>query len=218
MAIGFETREDLCMRLDKTICFYKGRPVIIQAKRGDFLDANTVMWRRLGGRKWGECQVDDEDFSYRAPRLGYVNFKRLNVTSAVWLARKPYRQQKCGLPLEYINYILVDTHSIRRADSTLTDTSAMASALMNDYSPVEEAVKNILDPGGDFRSVAIHREFALHRPELEEEELVISYCGRTVGKFDAESHRVDLYPRADASFVERSLGDLNLGVRCYVNN
>lgn len=104
MGTAYYDPRSVSLRLDRTICMYKGEPLYVELGAHHDPSLSTrigpdywhILWgtRLKGGTKWiKDIDYRSPDFDYRALPLGYIN----HCGGAYYLARSPARQQKQGL-------------------------------------------------------------------------------------------------------------------------
>jgi len=204
MAHPFHSAEDTHMRLNGTIAFYKGKPVMVAVQDGMQEDKDKISVRTLNGRKWATIKVTDPEFSYDAPKLGYVNMG----TDTVWVARASVRQQKAGLPRAGLYLSSCFLENIPYRAEHVHDTKNLEAALLDNYPSFDESLQKIIDR--EVNSIAFNREFALGWQNNR--NIMLAVRNRTVGVYDPDERRVILFNAPDTSFIYRTLDNLNLGV------
>lgn len=197
MGTAYYDPRSVILRLDRTICFYKGQPVYVEARnatgglQGD--DAHKLDVWDIGQSK-KNIQVDyrDTDFSYKAMILGYVNMK----DSATYVTRVPSRIQKQGLCRHSLSYT-------PNPNYTLYNTREMGNMLLNIYPSLEEALEFVQH--GAKKACAFHRTFAFRatRP------LSLEYRGETIAYLEGKYFRLlDLKEsKAIKEFAKEEFGD-----------
>ena len=93
MAKKFLNVHDMVMRLDKTICFYEGKPVVCKYMEHTNDEIIYIKYLSRLRDKWKEFNYTDEDFCVGFKQLGNVT-----INNTVYHAtRAPGRSQKWGI-------------------------------------------------------------------------------------------------------------------------
>lgn len=100
MADEYFSREDASMRLNETICMWKGEPVYVHFRVNS--ESHTAVAIKDFHKRTREQIVEytNDDFVYEAFPLGYMS---TSLHEAVYLTRVPERRQKQGLCKNSIN-------------------------------------------------------------------------------------------------------------------
>lgn len=212
MGTAFFDARQKRMKLNGTICLYKGEPYHVDAH--DNLAEHMVFLVPVGSNRRGRAQAGDlcvdyrdKEFDYSSPPLGYTNLR----PHAHYLARFPDRQAQQGLFYSQITD-LGSGPSARAFDPYVWFySSAAGECIKGIYPTLEECVEAVTSLPL-WRSCAFHRHFAVQR--LGRKGLELMYRGRGVGsttKAEGTPHFV-LYPDKDNSNLRELLE--NIDVSC----
>lgn len=199
MAIPFLSGEDTRMRLDRTICMYKGKPYHVSAN-GD--SATFIYLTTLSGRGNGdytEIKVTDPLFCYKAPLLGYMQYGNM----AYYVMRIPLRQQKAGISKD----CLITEPALPAGNYFAT--SSFEKCILGKHTKYQTALEQV--QSGKFHSVPIHRYVAIGISDGSQ-SIGLYYRTRLVGMQSPHTGRFQLIDGPDTSFVQRILDNLKLGV------
>lgn len=172
MGTAYYDPRSVSLRLDKTICIYKGEPVFVEVdnppERRQRVDPETgnlialppdasdafhiLKMYKLDGRLSKPTKVDyrEPEFDYRAFPLGYINF----MGSAFYLRRVPSRVQKQGLDKHF-----VASEPVGLQGSNWFFSKDMKDCILGIYPSVAEAMQSI--DLGKAESVGVRRNFAI---------------------------------------------------------
>jgi len=145
------TPGDVKMRLDGSVCRYKGEPVLVSA-----LPDMNVMCHFIGSRK-KDVIIDssDPDLDISSVPLGYCNEEHLP-----YYTRAPFRQQKQGVSSH--NLMIKHTDGrVERMRGGFANTP-FAEMIAGDYPKFSTALDRAR-AGGGFKGCAFHRRYALGR-------------------------------------------------------
>ena len=160
MGIAYFTQEDCQMRLNRTLCRYKGEPVYVEVYNEDPLNTVRLTPIPYDAKKRRSLRVPttDPDFVHRSPELGYVNYPRGGEKQdCYYYARSPKRRQQQGLSAGNVD--VLNEHGPSFSDIWMTD--AFRNLIVNIYPKYEQALKSVLD--GDVKGVAFHRHVCIRR-------------------------------------------------------
>jgi len=204
MAKPFISRHDVVQRLNSTLCWYKGEPVFVTCRQDEMpKSSNEITVTRLRTGRHKKITVGEDDFCYKARRLGYMN----HHGEALWLVRRPTRQYKVGIPTETVYYVRHESIQERKLGSAACRSPEMHKALMCEYPSLGEA-REYLD--GSI-SVAIARDFAVS-PMGNPRRIGFYFRGRSVGIIN-ERNEAELYDGPDTSYLRGLiLRDSKMGV------
>ena len=195
MAEPFISRQDVVMRLDGTLCAYKGQPVKVYARNGDMVqDINDVAFMKLSTGRKAKINVGHKDFCYRSMRLGF--FQEEN--RAVWLVRVPQRQQKCGIPPRTIKFRSIDSLVLRYHSDNYFASLEMNQCLTGEHRGLQGAL-DTLERFDNYESVVVSREFALQR--FRANVSTLAFRGRSVGTIDHKTKQVTVFNGPDLSYI-----------------
>jgi len=178
MAQGYEIRNDTFMRLDNTICMYKGYPYYITVHDVDYdepePDVNEVKGYNLlvpdaRYNPYETIMVTDDDFDFRVPRLGYVNY----INEALWVTRKPERRQKAAIHRNTLN-INSDRHNV----NSVMQSDFFGEMILDIYPTMAEAIK-ICEEGVD--SWAFDKDMCVRWSDATRALMFLCYKGRDIG-------------------------------------
>lgn len=161
---NYETAEEVRFRLEDTVVLYDNRPVYITRVAGG--EDNVVEGKkeiaRVFIRKLPIEAKDKETRKFLSSRkfdltpfkMGYMNYKK----SAVFVSRRPIRQNRQGLSSGNVSYTLWDGN---RAEIDFIDLIGsedfvkMIDGVYPDFNEAREMLES-----GEFNSVAVSRSFA----------------------------------------------------------
>lgn len=146
------TPEDLDLRLNNTICRYKGHPYYVQTGRADGRNSYPkISLYKLDGTMSRPINVDhtSDEFDDSSPPLGYMNYNN----QAIYLKRVPHRLQNQGVRQESIM-------SIPSTRGHWFTSVSMESCILGRYPSQDQAMSTLQDAGSPY-GVAIHRHIAL---------------------------------------------------------
>lgn len=134
---------DLGLKLNDTICRYKGEPVWVRVEGGTIYlyklpDVNT------SGRWFTTIKSNDPDLDVASVPLGYMQGDGNNRNSVFYLSRIPIRKVKQGLPLTAIKSVQVgdDSNGPRgKAPSGAYLNNSFVRMVKNDYPKLPDAMK-----------------------------------------------------------------------------
>lgn len=194
MAEPFLTVDDARMKLDSTICSYKGKPYWVTVR-----DFDEVSISPLDHGRAKRIQISDDDFSYAALPLGYMNYGH----DVYYLSRLPARQNKAGLSQGN-----VVTDPFLRGDNYFGQ-NCMGDCIMGLHPPLKVALVTLENPVQ--QGVAIHRHVALKK--LDKYRLGLFYRTRLIATSDGINALFTLVRSQDTSFMLRILRNLDLGLK-----
>lgn len=201
MAEPYWSREDVRMRLNRTICMHKGVPVYVTVDEHGPSEGNMVETWPLGSSK-GPTYVDytDDNFEYKAPPLGYAFWKG----RAHYISRLPERRQRQGLTVDSL-VIEPPLPDGRRGD--LFRSKAVVECITGKHRSVSDAL--IMVERGDAESVPIHRQVAIGWVDTNR-TLGLFYRLRLIGIRNNTIDRFELIQAPDTSFYERILNRIGV--------
>lgn len=169
MGAAFYDEEQKRMKLDRTICLYKGNPVFIRTDTNE--DYKVVVYPL--GNPTQPIYVDyrDDDFDYLAFPLGYTNWRG----AAYYVSRLPERQNAQGLAAHCVCVRprnmpgLIEWHSSTEASNTIKGI----------YPTLDVALDTVSYLPGKPKSVAFSRYFAIEC--VQRGIVTLNYRGRNVG-------------------------------------
>lgn len=198
----YDTWEDVRLRLNRTICLYRGHPYYVY-NEGIDPPSRDVFLRELGENQFinrkKDMRVphDDPDFDPRSPELGYCFFNG----EALYLSRVPDRRQRQGLSVESLR---VEPRNV--GPGTVFLTKAMEDCILGRHKTLHEAL-DLIDSGDN--SVPIHRHFAVGRIQ-NNHMLGLFYRCRLIGTKDDYADRFTLLPSRDHSYLMKITGKMGL--------
>lgn len=201
MGSAYLSQADVHMRLDNTICMYKGFPYYVRVNSDD--PVNTVRLYKLSNlnAKWVRVLTTHEDFNSKAPAVGFVN----HDFRTAYLIRHPDRRQKEGLPTSGME----TTGRISLRELIYSD--GMENMLSNNYPDVTESLHRIRNDM-QYQGIAFHRDFAcIRNTNISMDTLELHFRDRVIGVWDEEKEAFVLYPGLkDASFLRPSLSKVKI--------
>jgi hypothetical protein len=208
---AFIRQEDTHLRLEKTVCMYKGVPVYCAVSMDfpvntvHYCPIETAMETQRARYKAVLCTSDE--FSAKVPELGYLNYD----TNAWYLTRVPERKQRQGL----VSTSVVSSPNI----NDMYDphrwffSEAMKDLLTNQYPTRREAIENVMNGIGGIpvKGSAFHKHCAIVRIDIG--SIGLHYRGRLVATYDPSRDRFTLLPDLkDGSFLQIILGKIGVDV------
>lgn len=181
MGIGYFAQEDAQMRLNRTICRYKGRPVYVEVNVEDPLNVVKVTYIPFNlhvKRNSLRILTTDPDFVHRSPELGYVNFDWNGAHNCYYYARSPKRKQQQGLSSGNVD--VLDKHGPSFSDIWMSQN--FCDLIVNVFPKYDECITRILE--GDVKGVAFHRHACIRRLD-----------GHNIGLFFKERMVAMYHPR-----------------------
>lgn len=192
MAVPFLSLNDTRNRVHRTVCMFKDRPVYCQVE-----DVNLLKCRPLRSRPTGpdlEVWVQDSEFSYKSPPLGYLNYEN----AAWYVMRIPTRQIRAGLSPELLT---TEPRGINPADFLMT--KAFEDCILGNH----PSLANALEKLKKIASVAIHRHVALVN---DGPNIMLHYRAVPVGSYDPHTNSFLFAEGPQRSFIERIVQNLHL--------
>ncbi len=186
--------QDVNARLDEGICFFRGRPYLINTRDGNGTSASL---RALDGRgKSIPVQLNSDELDISAPELGYINYDN----KAYYAMRSPDRKYK--QTLQYSSMVAQLCGSTRTIGG---DNLAHAlysengeKMLLNVYPTLQEALAFVSAKGGKNRSMAFHRDVALLQDSFG--IVRVYFKGSEVGRIKPGTKTVTV-PNGDLAWV-----------------
>lgn len=132
----YDNAADVALRLHKTVCLYRNRPVLVRTDFTKIRDNNEtdVDIRDLITGENSVIHSSDEDLEVRAFPLGYVN----DSHGARYIARIPIRKSRQGLSIE--NTCVFDSSGqMSMIDQRLLMSVQLGKMIMRNYPDVLEA-------------------------------------------------------------------------------
>lgn len=176
------------MKLDRTICLYKGEPYYIRA---DIYGKNLVSLYELGSmKKIKDVDYREEDFNYTAVSLGYTNWDGV----AYYTSRVPERQNSQGLGV----YQIMTRPKMYSENWFVSE--AVKNTIKGIYPSLDKALSEVGNLPGQKKSIAFSRYFAV---ESKYRDVIgLNYRGREVGYLeDRESKKFRLIRSKPMSLV-----------------
>lgn len=167
MAEKYLNRNDLILRLDRTICLYDGVPYFVSA-RSDETGDKVALYRLTGELRNKATKIVDhtEDaFEDRSVPLGYFQ----SLDTAYYLQRIASRTQNQGLRQNVISGV-PDTP--RRDYSWFTSTQ-MEACILGKHTTVADALEKI---ASGYNSVVVHRHVAIGL--VDRKRIALYYKGK----------------------------------------
>jgi hypothetical protein len=193
MARDYETKHDMDLRLDRTICFYKGEPVYVITERHAYPTVDIYDIRH-GNYAKPIASIDhrSDDFSDRPPKLGYCDAGKSG--DAVYLKRAPYRVQNQGLSMQSITTV---PHSYFGTETFFSQR--MYNCIMGIHVGFDHALKQFAR--GSRRTVSIHRDIAID--SIDSRRLGLMYKSRLVGMINSDSKKIDWFTEKDILIIRK---------------
>lgn len=191
MAQDYGSREDIALRLGRTICLYEGVPVYVSNDREDYPFVKIqYLDRRYGVVSRGSKVIDhrDKELDDSAFDLGYIEIEG----QAHYLKRGAFRHQNQGLRQE--NVIAVPF--VGRGSFIMHP--GMYACITGEHKTIKEAWK-LLDSG--HQGVPIHRHVAMCR--LDSRNTGLYYRARLVAMWNSSSDTWDWVESPDQKHIKR---------------
>lgn len=202
MAKKFLTINDLAMRLNKAICFYKGDPVYCEYREGS--EDDTIHIKKISaGSKWKPIDYTSDDFC-----LGFRQLGNVNQNGKVYYAsRAPGRSQKWGITkpsvlFRYRGQLTLDN------TTTIFNSHAFGDTLRGVYPTLEYAISYAKSfPAGCDRMCAFHRNFNVDVNKFN--KVYIMYQGdRTIGEMDKDNNVVLYSDLSGIDYIAKELKEI----------
>lgn len=212
-----DTYEDLVMRLDKTVCLYKGIACYVTVRRRADGNLNTVAVssiRDKGKTLTTDVRTDDKDFFVSGFSGGFLNtrFGKGQSPTTYYMARPPARQQRQGFSFTHITLDMLGLPNLGGApaeDFQLQHNVGLADLFENTYPNHRHVLAKVLKEQGKSASMAFARNWALwaERPG----DIRLFYQTLPVGRYSIKNEtfivNTDL---AGLSFVLPELTELGI--------
>lgn len=198
MAIPFLSREDTNQRLNGTICMLRDRPVIVRTGLHPNYKLLQCVPLRAAPDEGELVNIENKDFCYKSPRLGYLYFNG----KAHYVMRKPMRDVKEGLS---INSLYVDPWVDPR---NFFQSAAMEKCILGKHYKMPDALRMLAQ--GKCSSVPVHRHVAIGKFD---DKIVMYYRLRKIAEYNDETKLWQLDASREYSFLLRILGKLQIGVQ-----
>jgi len=193
MARDYETKHDMDLRLDRTICFYKDEPVYVVCDRHQYPTVDIYDLRK-GTYSKPIASVDhrSDSLSDRPPKLGYCDLGKTG--DSVYLKRVPSRIQSQGLTMQSISTI---PHTHLSSDTFFS--RRMYNCIMGVHAGFDWAIREITH--GIRTAVSIHRDMAIDR--IDSRRLGLMYKARLVGMVNADTRKIDWFTDKDILIIRK---------------
>lgn len=200
MGTAYFDARSVTLRLDRTICIYKGMPVFVEAgnRREDWHNV-TIHALPVGSTKGNIVDYREPEFDYRAFPLGYINY---SGGTAHYLMRVPSRQQAQGLSRGCI----ISSPELR-SEGGWFRSQEMSDCILGKYPTLSECVDTIKTYKR--RSTAFTRELSL---EEDAGTILLQYKGRNIGYQEGDKYK--LFPSRDRKML-RSIIEGQAGICLY---
>lgn len=196
MGVAYYSQEDCMMRLNRTLCRYKGEPVYVEVYPDD--PTNTVRLTPVPydakKRRALTIKTTDPGFVHKSPELGYVNYTWGDKRDAFYYARSPKRKQQQGL--SSANVDVFNEHGPRFSDVWLS--KEFRDTIVGVYPSYEYALKTVME--GDVKGVAIHRSACIRR--IDGHNVCLFFKERMVAMYHPRMQCFNVLPALrDASYL-----------------
>lgn len=193
-------RSDASMRLDGTICLWKGEPVYVRfncdgGKNGDRVN---ISYFDGSNRRQRVVTYTSKDFTFYPIRLGYMN-RNGNV---YYLARLPNRRQKQGLCSNNVEITPMSSLSSGWFPST-----SLYNLIMDIY-PTSEDVRVMLEKGQE--GIALDRDIAFRKASKGFYKVFLKT--QLMGTYETNEGRINLLNNSMTSIFQRILEARGFGV------
>lgn len=202
MTTRYDTPNDVSMRLDATICRYKGIPVYLR-----HYEALTLMaydMQHPGSTNEVKVQANDTELDIESPPCGYF----MSGNKLLFLERLTLRRQHQGLSSRNTT-IKVDTmDEFPTASGTLDRAEywpGIRDSILGIFPSFETSIAAVRESPKIYR--ALSRRYAIGQNATG--TVVLRYCGRTIGAFTSddrcvvsEDYRDSLYAKKLHSIVQ----------------
>lgn len=206
MAESFGQQDVMQMRLNDTICMYKGQPVHVYSSAEYDHPMVTVCSEYFDGDgpipldNYIEVDYTSDDFDYYMPPIGYMNYNNLARARAQYIRRLPMRQYKQGLSPRYLKGSGLEPDGNVRMTSLLC-SSGFRTMLLNQYPSVYEAIGLMEDQKAE--SVAISRVVAIG-PQ-DDKFYKVYHKNIVVAGYNREHGYVRTFPSTKQTIIDRIL-------------
>jgi hypothetical protein len=191
MARDYETKHDMDLRLDRTICFYNDEPVYVACDRHQYPTVDIYDLRK-GNYSKPIASIDHRSdlFSDRPPKLGYCDLGKTG--DSAYLKRFPSRIQSQGLTIQSICTV---PHVYFSSDTFFSQR--MYNCIMGVHAGFDWAIREI--NRGARAAVSIHRHMAVER--IDSRRLGLMYKARLVGIINSDTSAIDWFNDKDILII-----------------
>lgn len=204
--LKFDSWDDVRLRLNRTICMYRGRPYLV-ANEGIEPPSKDIYLYPLDYRERDvephqvriRINHEDPEFECRSPELGYLYWNG----DATYVTRIPDRRQRQGITADVLRLdprLMVGPH-------TLFCSKAMEDCILGNHKSLQEAI--VMIERGEARSVPVSRHFAIGRIQ-NNHVLGLYYRNRLIGTQNEYDQSFVLFPTRDLSFLHKAASKLGL--------
>lgn len=210
MAKAFLNYQDTVMRLQRTICMYRDKPMYVYVdeiedrdKYDNTLNLYPLCPNGLRSSKATIIKVTDKEFSYKEMPLGYILFE----DECVYLTRNPDRKNNQGL---HPNVLYTDPGFRNYNSNSWFKSVGMENCIMGTHPSYKEALI-LLDSTNaySYSMVPFHRHFAVGFLDSRRRTKGIFCRGRLVATYDLNGS-AKLLEAPDASFIRPLLEKLGV--------
>jgi len=147
-------QDDLTMRLNDTICRWKGHPYYVMTTDGQSRYPNISLYKLDSILRRSHLIVNhtEDFFDDSSPPLGYMNHNNM----AFYLKRMPYRWNNQGIKQQSIESL----PSLRSVPGHWFSSMSIESCILGRYPSLDQAMST-LQYASYPSSVAIHRDIAI---------------------------------------------------------
>lgn len=195
------------MRLNRTLCRYKGEPVYVEVYNEDPINQVRLTPIPYTQKKRGAVRVltTDPEFVHRSPELGYVNYPLMwgGKYDCFYYARSPKRKQQQGLSASNVD--VFNEHGPSFSDVWMTE--GFRNLIINVYPKYEDALERVLK--GDVKGVAFHRHVCIRR--LDGHNVCLFFKERMVAMYHPRMGCFNFLPAVrDGSYLNAFLNRIGV--------
>lgn len=190
----YDNPEDLRMRLNNTICFYKREPYYILVGGVKFPEVELMsIVNQSPPQKHKIVDHRSKDLCTNSPKLGYMNFEN----NSFYLSRIPERSQNQGLRTS--NIIAMNENYL----GGWNRSRDFYNTLKGIYPSKKEALTRVQN---NYNSCAFHRKFSFNK--FGSLNIGLQYMGNSVGIL--ENNNIKLFQNKATSYIHKLLIKENL--------
>ena len=192
MSKAHSNADDVRMRLNRTIGFYKNHPYYIRADTSIPEWYNVLLYKLGKGTSEAGIVVDhrSDDLVMCHPPLGYINYEK----SATYLVRRPERRQAEGLRSDMVM-------GLNPIHGNYFASSAMEALLLNNYPSFSTVLTDIIDNG--WKSRAISKDLALGW--MDPMKIALYFKNRVVATYNPNKDSFTILQSKESSFIRKFL-------------
>lgn len=191
MGKTYLNRDDMRMRLDRSVVSFKGEPWYcdVDTPVKEWFNVTLHPFEGVKGLKPQTVDHRSNDFSGASLEVGYFNHE----ASAYYAEREPARMQKAGLNYENINIVP------RKPGPNFLISNGFYNMLKDDYPTKEEAIKLLRQR--DVKKIAVSKWFAYGwEGNLR---IAVYFQERVIGYYSLDTGLINILSDKAISFIMR---------------